>query len=117
MREETVAQRSAPPSDPATRWVCGPSVLGRDAPQRFCRDRRARGLLHLIELTSGVSPTPRKLDSAATGEPVEAGIAVDLYDAAEPGQVRGRVLGLSVGAIEIDGRRRLGPIPGRSSRA
>ncbi len=30
MREQTVAQRSAPPSDPANRWFLRPSVNGPD---------------------------------------------------------------------------------------
>ena len=83
-----------------------------DAPQRFCRDRRAGGLLHLIELASGVSPTSCELDSAAVAEPVEAGIPVDLHGAAEPGQVRSGALGFAIRAVKIDRGWRIGPVPG-----
>ena len=99
--------------------ICGTAadgILDRvelgDAPQRFYRDRRACGLLHLIELASGVSPTSCELESAAIAEPVEAGIAVDLHDAAEPGQVRGWALGFAIRAVKLDRSRRIGPVPG-----
>ena len=50
--------------------------------------------------------------SPPRGQPFEAGIAVDLQDAAESFEVSGRTLGLAIGAVEVDGRRRIGPAPG-----
>jgi hypothetical protein len=45
-------------------------------------------------------------------ELLEAGIAVDLNRALETRQMSKRTLGLAVGAVEIDGSRRIGPLPG-----
>ncbi len=83
-----------------------------DAPQRFGRDRRAGRLMHLVELAPRVGPAGCELDVAAVAEPIEAGITVDLNDALELGQMRSGTLGLAIGTVEIDRRRRIGSIPG-----
>src|SRR5437870_4968760 len=59
-----------------------------------------------------MSPTCCELNAAAIAEPVEAGITVDLKDAAEPGQMRSRTFGLSIGTVEIDRSRRIAAVPG-----
>ena len=51
--------------------------------QRFGRDGRAGRLMHLVEFAPRMGPACRQLDIAAGGQPLEAGIAVDLNDALE----------------------------------
>ena len=79
-------------------WRCGPAggvggaaadrgldrVKLGDPAQRLGGDRRAGRLVHVVELPSGVRPAGGEHDVAACGEPLEARIAVDLKDAAEP---------------------------------
>ena len=59
-----------------------------------------------------MSPARRQLDIAAVAKPLEAGITVDLNDAFELRQMRGGTFGPAIGAVEIDRRRRIGPVPG-----
>ena len=73
---------------------------------------RAGCLLHLVELAPRMRPAGRELDIAALAKPLEAGIAVDLHDTFEPGQMGGRPLGFAIGTVEIDRSRRIGSIPG-----
>ena len=54
-----------------------------NAPQRFSRDGRGGRLMHFIKLPPCMGPARRELYIAASGEPLEAGIAVDLNDAFE----------------------------------
>jgi len=83
-----------------------------DAPERFGRDGRAGGLVHLIELATRMGPTCRELNVAAVTQPLEAGIAVNLNDAFESRKMSSRTLGSAVRTVEVDGRRRIGSIPG-----
>jgi hypothetical protein len=88
-----------------------------DALQRFRRDGRIGRLMHLIKLASRVSPARGQYDVARHGQPLEAGIAVDLQYPTEVLEMDGRPLRLAIGTVEINGRRRFGPDQGRSSRA
>jgi hypothetical protein len=66
--------------------------------------------MHFIELAPGVSPTGRQHD-ARRDQLLEPGIAIDLQGALEPLQMHDRTLGSAIGAIEVDGRRRIGFAP------
>jgi hypothetical protein len=59
-----------------------------------------------------VSPAPCEPDGAAFAKLIEAGIPVNLQDAAEPGQMGSGTLGFAIGAIEIDRCRRIRALPG-----
>ena len=67
--------------------------------------------MHFIELAPGVGPTGRQHD-ARRDQLLEPGIAIDLQGALEPLQMHDRTLGSAIGAIEVDGRRRIDPTPG-----
>jgi len=56
-------------------------------------------------------PTGGKQDVAASGEPFEARVAIDLENAAESFEVSSRTFRLAVGAVEVDGRWRVGTGP------
>jgi len=74
-------------------------------PQRLGRDGRAGRLVDLVEPAPRMRPAGREPDVGA--ELLEPGIAVDLDHTFELGQMGGRPLGLPVGAVEIDGSRRI----------
>src|SRR4051812_17589011 len=78
-------------------------------PQRFSCDRRGGRLVYLVELPPRMGPAGCEPDVGAEG--LEAWIAVDLNRALETHQMSKRTLGLAVGAVEIDGSRRIGTLP------
>src|SRR6266481_253231 len=82
------------------------------ASQCFGRDGRAGRLMHLVEFAPRMGPARRQLDIAAGTQPLEPGVTVDLNDSSEPRQMRGGTLGAAIGTVEIDGRRRIGSVPG-----
>ena len=45
------------------------------------------------------------------GQPFEAGVTVNLQNAAESLKVSGGALRLAISAVEVDGSRRIGPVP------
>src|SRR5947209_2312150 len=109
MREQTVAHRSAPPSEPANRWFLRPSATGRIA--------RSTELL-----SSSMRPSSRKRHSAdqrvraywiasARPQPLESGITVNLQNATKSFEVGGGSLRLAIGTVKVDGCRRIGPTP------
>jgi hypothetical protein len=68
--------------------------------------------MHLVEFAPRMGPARRQLDIAAGTQPLEPGVTVDLNDSSEPRQMRGGTLGAAIGTVEIDGRRRIGSVPG-----
>jgi hypothetical protein len=82
-----------------------------DATQGFGRDRRAVGLMDLVELAPDMGPTGRERDRSIGGQPFEPGIAIDLEDTFEPREMGLRPIGPAVRTIEIDRCRRAWPIP------
>ena len=84
--------------------------LGNPA-QGLGGDRRASRLMDVIELPPRMGPTGGQDDIATRGQPFEPGITVDLQNAVESLEVRSRALRLAIGAIEVDGRRRIGATP------
>lgn len=76
------ADPSAPFGGPAVDPFLDRVELG-DAAQGLRCNRRARGLMQLVELAPDVRPTRGKRDLSARGPPLEAGIAIDMQDAAE----------------------------------
>jgi hypothetical protein len=56
-------------------------VESADTAQCFGRHRRAGGLGHLVELPPRMRPTGREYDVAFAGQPLKAGIAIDMQDA------------------------------------
>jgi hypothetical protein len=64
--------------------------------------------MDLVELAPRMRPAGRELNIGT--KPFEAGIAIDLHNAFELGQMRGGALGLAVGAVEIDRSRRIGSV-------
>jgi hypothetical protein len=68
--------------------------------------------MELIESASGVRPAGGEGDVTLLGERLEAGVAVDLQHALEVLEMSGRPLRLAVGAVEVNGCRRIRPGPG-----
>src|SRR5262249_35032047 len=83
-----------------------------DPAQSFGGDWRAGRLVQVVELTACVCPTGGQHDLAPRGQPLESGVTVNLQNAAESFEMRGWPLRLAVGAVKIDGGRRIGPAPG-----
>ena len=79
-------------------WLCAGGFLGK---------RRIGRLRDLIELAPRMRPARSKDDIALDGQPLEAGVAVDVENALEVLKMRHRALGLSVRREQIDSRRRL----------
>src|SRR5437868_3739138 len=69
-------------------------------------------LMHLIELAPRMGPARRQHDIAADAKALESGVTVDLNDTSEVRQMRSGALGPTIGAVKIDGRRRIGSVPG-----
>ena len=67
-----------------------------DAAQRLYRDRRVRGLRHVIELAPRVAPACGEHDVTFLRQRLEPGIAVDMKNAAEPLEMRGRTFAFAV---------------------
>ena len=78
-----------------------------DPAQGFLGKRRIGRLRDLIELAPRMRPARSKDDIALDGQPLEAGVAVDVENALEVLKMRHRALGLSVRREQIDSRRRL----------
>src|SRR5208337_4885806 len=83
-----------------------------DPIQRLFGNRRFGGLPDVVKLPPGVRPASNLRDRARLGpsrivQPLEASVAVSLKEAGEARHVRRRMLGTTVGAVEI-GRRRSG---------
>ena len=70
----------------------------RDALQRLSGDRRRAGRGEFVEAAADVRPAEGEFHVPALGERPVAGVAVDLKDALEPGQMGGRPLGFGMGA-------------------
>ena len=68
--------------------------------------------MHLIELAPRMGPARRQQDFAAGAKPLEPGVTVDLNHTSELRQMRSGALGPTIGTVEIDGRRRIGSVPG-----
>src|SRR5262249_3913095 len=79
-----------------------------DPAQSFGGDWRAGRLVQVVELTACVCPTGGQHDLAPRGQPLESGVTVNLQNAAESFEMRGWPLRLAVGAVKIDGGRRIG---------
>jgi hypothetical protein len=58
-----------------------------------------------------MSPAGGQDDVATDGQPFKAGVTVHLQNAMESFQMSGRPLALAVGTVEVDGGRRIGPVP------
>src|ERR1700739_4870544 len=67
--------------------------------------------MQVVELPAGVGPTGCQHDTAAHGQPFESGVTINLQNAAESFEVRGGSLRLAVGAVEVDGGRRVWSAP------
>ena len=89
-----------------------------DAPERFRRDRLGGRLVDFLKLPSDVGPIGCKHDDAVFGQPLIAGIAVDLNDALELCQMCNRVLGpaIRLHGVGPQGRRNGPPDPSLRSR-
>ena len=64
-----------------------------------------------VEAAANMRPAEGKLYVTALGEHPVTAIAVDLQDALEAGEMADRPLGLAIGRIDIDDRRRVGAAP------
>src|SRR5438034_8290875 len=82
-----------------------------DPAQNFGSDGRPGGLMQVVKLPACVCPTGCQHDVAVCGQPFEAGVTVNLQDAAECFEVSGGALRLAIGAVEVDGGRRIAPAP------
>jgi hypothetical protein len=82
-----------------------------DTVQRLYRHRRVRGLRHVVELASRVAPACGEHDIAFISQRLQPGIAVDMKNAAEALQMRGRTFSFAVRRIQIDRSRRVGSAP------
>src|SRR5262249_52989362 len=83
-----------------------------DPAQSFGSDGRAGRLVQVVELPARVCPTGGQYDLAPRGQPLESGVTVNLQNAAESFEMRGWPLRLAVGAVKINGGRRIRPAPG-----
>ena len=83
----------------------------RRTAQRFRRDRRVRGLRHVVELSSRVAPVCGEHDVPFLRQWLEPGIAVDMKNAAEALKMRGRMFSFAVRRTQVDRSRRLGSAP------
>jgi len=90
-------------------------VQRRDPPQRFLGQRRLCRHLNIVELSPCMSPAEGELRVGVFrgDEACEPRVAIDLKQAAEPFQVRRRMLALAVFAVDIsgDGMARTTPRP------
>jgi len=68
--------------------------------------------MDFVEFAPRMSPARRQLDIATGAKPLEPRVTVDMYDALEPFQMTSGPFGTAIGAVEIDGRRWNGPVPG-----
>ena len=80
--------------------------------ERFAGDWRRAGGGEFVEVAAHMRPAESKLHIAALGELAIAGIAVDLQDALEAGEMGDRPLGLAIGRIDIGDAGRVGAAPG-----
>ena len=67
--------------------------------------------MQVVELPACVCPAGCQHDVAARGQPFESGVTVNLQNAAECFEVKGRSLRLAVGAVVVDRGRRIGSTP------
>ena len=71
-----------------------------DPAQRLDRDRRVRGLRHVVELASRMAPACGENDVPFVRQRLEPGVAVDMENAAEPLEMRGWTFGFAVRRIQ-----------------
>src|SRR6516164_3058633 len=83
-----------------------------DALQGLVGDRRAFGDGALVETAPQVRPAEGERDIALARERPISGVAVDLKDALEAGEMRDRLRRRAVGRVDIGDRRRVGTAPG-----
>jgi len=86
-------------------------VQGGDARQRLAGDRRHAALCQLVERSTDMTPAEREPHLAPLGQRLIAGVAVDLQDAAEAGEMRDRAHRLAVWRIDVGDDRRVGAAP------
>ena len=95
--------------------------IGLDGVEFGC-DLRAAAVVDFAKPTPAMRPTVRKPQrraalAARSGQPVVAGIAVNLEDAVEAGEELFAMFTTAPGRIEVDDAGRIGSAPGPSSRA
>ena len=73
-------------------------VEGGDARQRLAGDRRHAALGQLVKRPADMAPAESEPHRPFLGQRLVAGVAVDLQDAAEAGEMRDRPLALRSGA-------------------
>ena len=83
-----------------------------DAVERLAGDWRCAAVGDLIEPPSHMRPAEREAHVALFGEDAVAGVAVDLENALEAGEMRDRLRRFAVGRIDIGDRRRVRSAPG-----
>ena len=82
-----------------------------DAFERLAGDRRRAGGGELIKPSAHMRPAESEFDVAALGEDAIAGVAIDLENAFEAGEMGDRPLRLAIGRIEVDDAGRIGAAP------
>src|SRR5450759_5379144 len=68
--------------------------------------------MQVVELTPCVGPARCQDDTARRGQPLKAGIAIDLQHTTEVPEMGGRTLCPAIRTVEVDGGRRIGSGPG-----
>src|SRR5450759_6002101 len=68
--------------------------------------------MQVVELTPCVGPARCQDDTARRGQPLKAGVAIDLQHTTEVPEMGGRTLCPAIRTVEVDGGRRFGPGPG-----
>ena len=80
--------------------------------ERLAGDWRFAAVGELIEPPSHMRPAEREAHVALFGEGAVAGVAVDLENALEAGEMRDRLRRFAVGRVDIGDRRRVRSAPG-----
>src|SRR3954467_10391205 len=87
------------------------SIEQRDALQRFVSDRRGFGDGAVVETAAHMRPAACEADLALLSQRPVPGVAVDLENALEAGEMRDRLRGRSVGSVDIGDSRRVCSAP------
>ena len=101
-----------PPFSPLATNVALDRIECGDAVERLAGDRRCAAVGELIEPPAHVRPAEREAHIALFGKGAIAGVAVDLENALEAGEMRERLRRLAIGRIDIGDRRRVRSAPG-----